>query len=65
FTTTIGDRAFIGSNSSLVAPVTVGMGATIGAGSVITKDAKDNALTLARAKQATIIGWSRPKKNQV
>ena len=41
------------------------MGATIGAGSVITKDAKDNALTLARAKQATIIGWSRPKKNQV
>ncbi|MPW77938.1 UDP-N-acetylglucosamine diphosphorylase/glucosamine-1-phosphate N-acetyltransferase [Moraxella catarrhalis] len=64
FTTTIGDRAFIGSNSSLVAPVTVGMGATIGAGSVITKDAKDNALTLARAKQATIIGWSRPKKNQ-
>ena len=65
FTTTIGDHAFIGSNSSLVAPVTVGMGATIGAGSVITKDAKDNALTLARAKQATIIGWSRPKKNQV
>ncbi|OAV14238.1 N-acetylglucosamine-1-phosphate uridyltransferase [Moraxella catarrhalis] len=65
FTTTIGDRAFIGSNSSLVAPVNVGMGATIGAGSVITKDAKDNALTLARAKQATIIGWSRPKKNQV
>ena len=62
FTTTIGDRAFIGSNSSLVAPVTIGTDATIGAGSVITKDAQENALTLARAKQATITGWSRPTK---
>lgn len=62
FTTTIGDRAFIGSNSSLVAPVTIGSDATIGAGSVITKDAQENALTLARAKQATITGWSRPTK---
>ncbi|OAU95863.1 bifunctional UDP-N-acetylglucosamine diphosphorylase/glucosamine-1-phosphate N-acetyltransferase GlmU [Moraxella catarrhalis] len=62
FTTTIGDRAFIGSNSSLVAPVTIGSDATIGAGSVITKDAQENALTLARTKQATITGWSRPTK---
>ena len=62
FDTTIGDRAFIGSNSSLVAPVMIGSDATIGAGSVITKDAQENALTLARVKQATITGWSRPTK---
>ncbi|MGV2482307.1 UNVERIFIED_CONTAM: bifunctional UDP-N-acetylglucosamine diphosphorylase/glucosamine-1-phosphate N-acetyltransferase GlmU, partial [Salmonella enterica subsp. enterica serovar Weltevreden] len=46
--TTIGDKAFIGSNSSLVAPVTIGNGATIGAGSVITKNAPDAQLTVAR-----------------
>jgi bifunctional UDP-N-acetylglucosamine pyrophosphorylase/glucosamine-1-phosphate N-acetyltransferase len=60
--TTIGDGAFIGSNSSLVAPVTIGAGATIGAGSVITKDAPDGQLTVARAKQASIPGWKRPGK---
>jgi bifunctional UDP-N-acetylglucosamine pyrophosphorylase/glucosamine-1-phosphate N-acetyltransferase len=61
-TTTIDDGAFIGSNTSLVAPVTVGKQATIGAGSVITKDAPEGKLTLARGKQATIDGWQRPVK---
>lgn len=61
-TTVIEDGAFIGSNSSLVAPVTIGKGATIAAGSVITRNAPDDKLTLARARQATIDGWQRPKK---
>ncbi|MDI9237691.1 bifunctional UDP-N-acetylglucosamine diphosphorylase/glucosamine-1-phosphate N-acetyltransferase GlmU [Lysobacter sp. LF1] len=61
-TTVIGDGAFIGSNSSLVAPVTIGKGATIAAGSVITRNAPDEKLTLARARQTTIDGWQRPKK---
>lgn len=60
--TTIGSDAFIGSNSSLVAPVVIGDGATIGAGSVVTKDAAAGELTLTRAKQATITGWKRPQK---
>ena len=60
--TVIGDRAFIGSNSSLVAPVTIGEGATIGAGSVIGKNAPPDKLTVARARQATIEGWVRPQK---
>ena len=60
--TIIKDGAFIGSTTQLVAPVTVGKNATIGAGSTITKDADDDALTLARAEQKTIKGWSRPKK---
>jgi bifunctional UDP-N-acetylglucosamine pyrophosphorylase/glucosamine-1-phosphate N-acetyltransferase len=62
FTTTIEDGAFIGSNSSLVAPVTVGRDATIGAGSVVTKDAPAGKLTVARGRQATIEGWQRPVK---
>jgi len=60
--TTIGDGAFIGSNSSLVAPVRIGAGATIGAGSVITKEAPDGKLTVARGRQQTIEGWQRPVK---
>ena len=60
--TTIGDRAFIGSNTALVAPVVVGKGATIGAGSVIGKDAPEEALTVARAKQVSLPGWTRPTK---
>jgi bifunctional UDP-N-acetylglucosamine pyrophosphorylase/glucosamine-1-phosphate N-acetyltransferase len=60
--TTIGDNAFIGSNSSLVAPVTIGQGATIAAGSVITRTAPEGKLTLARARQETIDGWKRPTK---
>ncbi len=60
--TTIGDHAFIGSNSSLVAPVTVGEGATIAAGSVITRNAPEGQLTVARARQQVIEGWHRPVK---
>ncbi|QDE37972.1 UDP-N-acetylglucosamine diphosphorylase/glucosamine-1-phosphate N-acetyltransferase [Luteibacter pinisoli] len=60
--TTIEDGVFVGSNSSLVAPVTLGAGATIGAGSVITRDAPAHELSLARARQATIHGWHRPTK---
>ncbi|MBW8824585.1 MAG: bifunctional UDP-N-acetylglucosamine diphosphorylase/glucosamine-1-phosphate N-acetyltransferase GlmU [Xanthomonadales bacterium] len=64
-TTTIADGAFIGSNSSLVAPVTIGKDATIGAGSVITTDAPEGELTIARGRQATLHGWKRPvKKSQ-
>ncbi|SDQ79424.1 bifunctional UDP-N-acetylglucosamine diphosphorylase/glucosamine-1-phosphate N-acetyltransferase GlmU [Pseudoxanthomonas sp. CF125] len=62
FTTTIEDGAFIGSNSALVAPVTIGANATIGAGSVIGKDAPADKLTLTRARQQTLEGWQRPKK---
>ena len=61
-TTTILDGAFIGSNTSLVAPVTVGVDATIGAGSVITKDAPERQLTIGRGRQETLHGWQRPKK---
>ncbi|MEP6899471.1 MAG: bifunctional UDP-N-acetylglucosamine diphosphorylase/glucosamine-1-phosphate N-acetyltransferase GlmU [Rhodanobacter sp.] len=60
FVTRIGDGAFIGSNSALVAPVTIGAQATIGAGSVITKDAPAGELTLARGRQHTLEGWTRP-----
>ncbi|HBK47671.1 MAG TPA: bifunctional N-acetylglucosamine-1-phosphate uridyltransferase/glucosamine-1-phosphate acetyltransferase, partial [Xanthomonadaceae bacterium] len=60
--TTIGDNAFIGSNSSLVAPVEVGAGATLGAGTVLTRDAPAGELTVARARQSTVEGWQRPKK---
>ena len=60
--TTIGDRAFIGSNSSLVAPVVIGEGATVAAGSVITRSAAADKLTVARARQETIDGWKRPTK---
>lgn len=60
--TVIGDRAFIGSNTALVAPVEVGEGATIGAGSVINRVAPPGKLTLARARQVTIDGWERPIK---
>ena len=62
--TVIGDNAFIGSNTALVAPVTVGEGATIGAGSVISKDAPAGQLTLARARQTTLPGWQRPVKQK-
>ena len=60
--TVIGDGAFIGSNTSLVAPVSIGARATIGAGSVITRDAPEGQLTLARGRQATIEGGKRPSK---
>jgi bifunctional UDP-N-acetylglucosamine pyrophosphorylase/glucosamine-1-phosphate N-acetyltransferase len=60
--TTIEDGAFVGSGSMLVAPVTIGKGATIGAGSTISKNAPPGQLTLERARQATIEGWTRPQK---
>lgn len=60
--TVIGENAFIGSNCALVAPVTIGNHATIGAGSVITRNAVEGELTVARARQTTISGWHRPKK---
>ncbi|EIL98279.1 bifunctional N-acetylglucosamine-1-phosphate uridyltransferase/glucosamine-1-phosphate acetyltransferase [Rhodanobacter thiooxydans] len=62
FATRIGDGAFIGSNSALVAPVTIGAQATIGAGSVITRDAPNGELTVARGRQQTFPGWKRPVK---
>lgn len=62
--THIGDRAFIGSNTNLVAPVKVGAGATTGAGSTITKDVPDGALGLERAQQALILDWENRKKNK-
>ncbi|BAL93825.1 bifunctional UDP-N-acetylglucosamine diphosphorylase/glucosamine-1-phosphate N-acetyltransferase GlmU [Rubrivivax gelatinosus] len=60
--TVIGADAHIGSNCVLVAPVTIGDGATIGAGSTIGKDAPAGQLTVARARQASLPGWQRPKK---
>ncbi|MCA1855745.1 bifunctional UDP-N-acetylglucosamine diphosphorylase/glucosamine-1-phosphate N-acetyltransferase GlmU [Massilia oculi] len=62
FRTVIEDDAFIGSDSQLVAPVTVGKGATLGAGTTLTKDAPAGKLTISRPKQMTIEGWSRPVK---
>ncbi|WP_456412764.1 bifunctional UDP-N-acetylglucosamine diphosphorylase/glucosamine-1-phosphate N-acetyltransferase GlmU [Thiolapillus sp.] len=62
--TTIEDKAFIGSNAALVAPVCIGADATIGAGSVIAKDAAAGELTVARGKQVTIKGWKRPLKEK-
>jgi bifunctional UDP-N-acetylglucosamine pyrophosphorylase/glucosamine-1-phosphate N-acetyltransferase len=60
--TVIGADAHVGSNCVLVAPVTVGAGATIGGGSTIAKDAPPGQLTVARAKQVSLPGWKRPVK---
>ncbi len=60
--TIIEDDVFIGSDTQLVAPVTVKRGATIGAGSTITREAPEGELTLSRATQITISGWKRPQK---
>ena len=62
FRTIIEDDAFIGSDTQLVAPVTVGRGATLGAGTTLTRNAPPDALTVSRAKQITIPGWKRPVK---
>ncbi|TFL15689.1 UDP-N-acetylglucosamine diphosphorylase/glucosamine-1-phosphate N-acetyltransferase [Pusillimonas caeni] len=62
FQTVIEDDAFIGSDTQLVAPVTVGRGATLGAGTTLTKDAPAGQLTLSRSGQKTIPGWTRPVK---
>lgn len=58
FRTVIGENAFIGSNSALVAPVTIGNGAFVGSGSVITKDVPENALSVARGHQVTKADWA-------
>ena len=62
FQTEIKDGAFVGSNSQLVAPVTIGKNSTIGAGSTITQNTPDGQLTLSRNKQSTISKWKRPLK---
>jgi bifunctional UDP-N-acetylglucosamine pyrophosphorylase/glucosamine-1-phosphate N-acetyltransferase len=62
FKTTIKDGVFVGSNTALVAPVTLGVNATIGAGSVITSDVPEQSLAVARSKQKNISGWKRPVK---
>lgn len=64
FRTVIGDDAFIGSDTQLIAPVEVGAGATIGAGTTLTRNAPAGKLTLSRARQMTIEGWTRPVKKQ-
>lgn len=63
--TVIEDDVFIGSDTQLVAPVTVARGATIGAGSTITRDTPEGELTLSRSKQLTISGWKRPVKKTI
>jgi bifunctional UDP-N-acetylglucosamine pyrophosphorylase/glucosamine-1-phosphate N-acetyltransferase len=60
--TIIGNDAFIGSDTQLVAPVVVGEGATLGAGTTLTADAPAGQLTLSRARQTSIARWKRPKK---
>ncbi|PXX96560.1 bifunctional UDP-N-acetylglucosamine diphosphorylase/glucosamine-1-phosphate N-acetyltransferase GlmU [Halomonas sp. LBP4] len=62
--TEIGDDAFIGSNTALVAPVSIGKGATVGAGSTISKDVPDNALAVSRGRQVSKADWARPTKRQ-
>lgn len=64
FRTVIEDDAFIGSDCQLVAPVTVGKGATIGAGTTLTQNAPAEALTLGRARQLSLTGWARPVKKK-
>lgn len=60
--TVIEDDVFVGSDTQLVAPVVIGKGATIGAGSTITKNAPQGELTLSRSNQLTVSGWKRPQK---
>ncbi|MEC5384577.1 bifunctional UDP-N-acetylglucosamine diphosphorylase/glucosamine-1-phosphate N-acetyltransferase GlmU [Uliginosibacterium sp. H3] len=62
FRTTIGNDVFIGSDSQLIAPVTVGDGATIAAGTTLTSNAQAGELTMSRTRQSTIVGWKRPVK---
>jgi len=60
--TKIGDNAFIGSNTALVAPIEIGQGATIGAGSTLSNNAKEGTLTFSRAPQKSLKSWKRPSK---
>jgi bifunctional UDP-N-acetylglucosamine pyrophosphorylase/glucosamine-1-phosphate N-acetyltransferase len=65
YQTIIEDEAFIGSDAQLVAPVTIGKGATIGAGTTVTKDAPAGELTISRTRQHTVTGWKRPAKKDL
>ena len=62
FRTVIGDRAFVGCNSNLVAPITVGENSYVAAGSTITRDVPEGALSVARARQKEIEGWHDKRK---
>ena len=62
FKTIIGDDVFVGSDSQLIAPVTIGNGATVGAGSTVTRDVAENELVISRAKERKITDWKRPTK---
>ena len=62
FKTIIGDDVFVGSDSQLIAPVTIGNGATVGAGSTVTRDVSENELVISRAKERKIANWARPTK---
>lgn len=64
FRTVIEDDVFIGSDTQLIAPVTVSQGATLGAGTTLTRDAPANQLTVSRAKQISVAGWKRPQKTK-
>jgi bifunctional UDP-N-acetylglucosamine pyrophosphorylase/glucosamine-1-phosphate N-acetyltransferase len=65
YNTVIGEGAFIGSNTSLVAPVSVGAGAIVGAGSVITKDVEADSLAVERSEQRGIAGWARSYREKM
>jgi len=62
--TIVEDEVFIGSNSQLVAPVKIGRGSTVGAGSTITKDIPEHQLSISRSKQINIKGWKKPSKKK-
>jgi bifunctional UDP-N-acetylglucosamine pyrophosphorylase/glucosamine-1-phosphate N-acetyltransferase len=62
--TTIGENAFVGSDSTLVAPISIGDGAYIGAGSCITRDVPSDSLAVGRSRQVTKEGWARAKRNR-
>lgn len=61
--TVIEDDVFVGSNTEIVAPVTIGKGVTIGAGTTVTEDIEPERLVISRSRQKTVPGWRRPKKN--
>ena len=64
FKTIIGDDVFVGSDSQLIAPVTIADGATVGAGSTVTRDVAENELVISRAKERKIANWQRPVKKK-
>lgn len=64
FKTIIGDDVFVGSDSQLIAPVTIGNGATVGAGSTVTRDVSENELVISRAKERKIADWQRPTQKK-